>query len=222
MPIKAVIFDMDGVLVNSEPIWVQARIDFAHAHGRAWSAEDHRKTMGRSTHEWAEIMKEMLTLDLPPEAISTDIINRMAAAYEVSLPALPGSLEAVHTAASGYRVALASGSPTPLIHKVLALTGLDKVFEVVVLGDDIANGKPAPDIYFEAARRLGIDPREAVGVEDSPSGVRALAASGMGTIAVPSPGFPLPDEVLALAHKVLPSLESFSLALVREFDHRAP
>ena len=98
----------------------------------------------------------------------------------------------------------------------MRLTGLDQVFEVLIYGDDIPNGKPAPDIYLEALRQLGVAPQNAVGIEDSANGVRALKAAGMYAIAAPSPGFALPDEVQQMADVVISSLEEFSLAMVRE------
>lgn len=215
MTIQAVIFDMDGVLVDSEVYWRESREEFAAALGKAWTADDHRAAMGRSTMEWARVMQERLRLDMSPEQIAADIKARLIAHYEKRLPLLPGALEAVHTAKSAYRVALASGSPTEIIQEVMKLTGLDDVFEIVVYGDDMPNGKPAPDIYLEAARRLGVPPAQCVGIEDSGNGIRAVKAAGMIAIAVPSPGFPLPDEILRLADLVLPSLEAFSVETIR-------
>lgn len=218
MPIQAVIFDMDGVLVDSEAYWWQARVAFAEALGKVWSFDDQRTAMGRNTVEWARVMQERLQIDLPLDDIigqvCGDVINRL----EAHLPLLPGALEAVATAASAYRVALASGSPTPVINKVMALTGLDHVFEAMVYGDDMARGKPAPDIYLEAARRLGLEPEHCLGIEDSGNGLRSLKAAGMYALAVPSPGFPLSDDLLALADRVLPSLESFSVEMARQIN----
>jgi HAD superfamily hydrolase (TIGR01509 family) len=139
----------------------------------------------------------------------------MVAHYEARLPVLPGAVEAVHIAASGYPVALASGSPTELIDKVMSLTGLDKVFKTIVYGDTISRGKPAPDIYLEAARRLDVSPTTCLGIEDSANGIRSLKAAGMKAIAVPSPEYPLTKEILNLADRVLPTLEEFSVDLVK-------
>jgi len=216
MAIRAVIFDMDGVLVDSEPNWEQARIELAEAYGRRWSEEHQRKAMGSATVEWASLMREALSLPLSVDDVIDEIRRRMVAHYERHLPLLPGALAAVRLAASAYPVALASGSMTALIEYVLAATGLDRVMTAVVYGDSIPRGKPAPDIYLEAARRLAVAPADCVGVEDSGNGIRALRAAGMKAIAVPSPKYPLAGEVLALAHRRLPTLEAFSIELLRE------
>ena len=221
MPIQAVIFDMDGVLVDSEHYWIQSRQEFAQAHGRTWTPEMQQQVMGRSTAAWARVMREQLELDLPAEAIMDGIVGRVIAHYERELPLMPGALEAVRLAASAYRIALASGSPTAIIERVLDLTGLDSVFEHVLYGDDFEHGKPAPDIYLETARRLGLLPAECVGIDDSGNGVRALKAAGMYAIAAPSPGFPLPADILALADAHLAALTDFSLDMVRALDSRA-
>jgi mannitol-1-/sugar-/sorbitol-6-/2-deoxyglucose-6-phosphatase len=218
LTIQAVIFDMDGVLVDSEVYWRKSREEFARALGKVWTDEDQRLAMGRNTIEWAHVMQTRLNLDMSLEQIMADVKARVIAHYEQRLPVLPGALEAVRTAASAYRIALASGSPTEIIQEVMRLTGLDQVFEAIVYGDDMPNGKPAPDIYLETARRLNIPPAQCVGIEDSANGIRSVKAAGMIAIAVPSPEFPLPDEVLRLADQVMPSLETFSVELVQSLS----
>jgi beta-phosphoglucomutase-like phosphatase (HAD superfamily) len=214
-PIQAVIFDMDGVLVDSEVYWQQSREEFAREIGKVWRPEDQRRVMGVSTLEWAEIMRERLEVDRPLEDIIADIKARMFAHYKRRMPILPGALEAVHKAAARYKVGLASGSETSVIKLVMEETGLGKIFNVVIYGDTVPRGKPSPDIYLEAARQLGIPPEQAVGVEDSANGIRALKAAGMRVIAVPGQAFPLSDEVLQLADVTLTSLEAFSIDLVQ-------
>jgi mannitol-1-/sugar-/sorbitol-6-/2-deoxyglucose-6-phosphatase len=216
MAIRAVIFDMDGVLVDSEPCWDEARVELAAAYGKRWTEELQRQSMGRSTVEWARVMRERIPLPMSEEEVIEEMRRRMVAYYDRHLPLLPGALEAVRLAASAYPVALASGSMTALIEYVLGATGLDKVMTTVVFGDTIPQGKPAPDIYLEAARRLGIAPAECVGVEDSGNGIRALRAAGMRAVAVPSPRYPLGEDVLALADRRLTTLEGFSLELLRD------
>lgn len=214
MPLEAIIFDMDGVLVSSEAYWLKARVDFAASHGKPWTDDDHQRVMGTNTTEWAMVTKQRLDLDMSIEAIGEAIIDRVIAQYEERLPLFPGAVEAVQAAATKYRVGLASGSPTAIINRVLGLTGLDQVFETVVYGDTIANGKPAPDMYLEAVRRLNIAPTNAVGIEDSANGVRSLYAAGLKVIATPYPEFPLPDDVRQMADLVWPSLEAFSLEAI--------
>ncbi len=215
MPIGAVVFDMDGVLVDSEPVWNQARVELAAAHGLAWTDELQRACMGRATVEWAEVMRDRLGLSMSIDQLIEEMGRRMIAAYQRHLPVLPGAVEAVHRMAGAFRVALASGSMTVLIHHVLAATGLDRLIPVIVLGDTIPSGKPAPDIYLAAARRLGVEPPACAGVEDSGNGLRALRAAGMKAIAVPSPRYPLAPDVLALADLRLSTLEELTVEAVR-------
>lgn len=186
MPIQAVIFDMDGLLIDSEVVWLQERQAFAATHGKTWTVADHHAAMGRNTLEWARVMRDRLQIDLTPAAIVDEMQQRMLLAYERQLPLLPGALEAVHLAATTYPVALASGSPKILINQVMRLSGLDQVFQHIVYGDDMPRGKPAPDVYFHTANLLNVSPAACVGLEDSPSGIRALQAVGMAIIAVPS------------------------------------
>ena len=222
MPITTIVFDMDGILVDSEVYWRECREAFARDRGLAWTAEDQRLAMGRNTLEWARVMRERLGLELPVEAIAEEMIGRVKARYEERLPLLPGALAAVHALAGRYRVALASGSPPSLIRTVLAEANLEGVFEVVVYGDDMPHGKPAPDIYLETLRQLRVAPGHAVGIEDSANGVRALKAAGMIAVAVPSPGFSLPPDVIALADRVLDSMQQLTLAVIEGLDESAP
>lgn len=222
MPIDAVIFDMDGVIIASEDYWWESRCEWVESLGKTWTDTDQRDCMGRNTVEWAQVMKDRLGLDTPLEEVIEQVRSRIVARLEARLPVLPGAVEAVHTAASKYPVALASGSPTIVIQRVMALTGLDRVFKVMIFGDDMARGKPHPDIYLETARLLGVDPTHCVGIEDSGNGIRSLKAAGMYAIAVPSPGFTLPPDILSMADMHLPSLESFSLDLLDSLASKTP
>ena len=210
-PIKAVIFDMDGVLIASEDYWFEARADYMHSLGLVWTMDNQRHCMGVNTIEWARYMKQEFQLDGSLDEIMAEVKRRLIALIEQHRPLLPGATESIHTAASRYRVALASGSPTEVIRSVTKLMGVDTIFETMVFGDDMERGKPNPDIYLETARRLNLSPAECIGVEDSANGVRALHAAGMRIIAVPSPGYALPPDVAALADIALTSLEQFSL-----------
>ncbi|MFZ4825833.1 MAG: HAD family hydrolase [Phototrophicaceae bacterium] len=214
MSITTVIFDMDGVLVDSEIYWQQAREDFAHEMGKVWTLDDQRLAMGRSTVGWAGVMQTRLASPLSVEEIIADMKQRVKAKYAERLPTREGALEAVHRLATRYRVGLASGSPTEIIEHVMQLTQLDQVFEVIVYGDTIPNGKPAPDIYQEALRRLNTDPAQAVGIEDSANGIRSLHAAGMKIIATPMAEFPLPPDIQGLAHHTLTTLEGLTLELI--------
>lgn len=214
MPIEAVIFDMEGVLMDSEGYWTLAREGFARDLGKAWTMDDQRAAMGRNTVEWARVMQQRLHLNMTEEAIIEDVIRRVLAQYDERLPVRAGALEAVQRMAAQYKVALASGSPTRVIDYSMQHTGLDSVFEAIVYGDTIPNGKPAPDIYNEALRRLGVKAENAVGIEDSSNGVRALHNAGMWVIAAPSEGFALPPDVLALANCVIQHMDEVTQNLI--------
>ncbi len=215
MPVRAVVFDMDGVLVDSEPVWNRTRVELAAERGLSWTDDMQRACMGRATVEWAAVMRERLHLPESVDEIVEDMRRRMLASYRERLPVIPGAVEAVRRMAGAFSVALASGSMTVLIHEVLAATGLDRHLPVVVLGDTIPRGKPAPDIYLEAARRLGMAAAECCGVEDSGNGLRALRAAGMRAVAIPTAEFPLAPEVLALADLRLERIDELTVEAVR-------
>ena len=218
MPIEAIIYDMDGVLVDSEVYWDRARVEFARERGKAWTDEFQRLAMGRSTVGWASVMQEKLALDESTDAIIAEMKARVIAHYEARMPTRPGALEAVAHLKAHFRVGLASGSPTEIIKAVLRITGLDQIFEVMIYGDEVPRGKPAPDIYLEALKQLGLSPAVSLGIEDSANGLRSLKAAGMAAVAAPSPDFPLPDDVLALADAHITTLEDFNVDLIRRIE----
>ena len=218
MPIEAVIFDMDGVLVDSEVYWDKSRVDFARDRGAVWTDEFQRLAMGRSTVGWATVMQEKLALDEAIDEIIAEMKARVIAHYEARMPTRPGALESVSHMQQHFRVGLASGSPTEIIKAVLNITGLDQIFEVMIYGDDVPRGKPAPDIYLEALKAMGVSPAVSLGIEDSANGLRSLKAAGMFAVAAPSPDFPLPDNVLALADAHISTLEDFTVDLVRQIE----
>ena len=221
MGIKAVIYDMDGVLVDSEVYWDQARVDFAAERGLRWTDAMQRGAMGRSTVGWARVMQEKLALDMSLAAIIAEMKARVIAQYEGRMPTRPGALESVAAMQAQYRIGLASGSPTEIIKAVLRITGLDQLFEVMIYGDEVGKGKPAPDIYLEALRQLGVAPAQSLGIEDSANGLRALKAAGMYAVAAPSPEYPLPADALALADAHITTLEDFTVELVQSIDAKS-
>ena len=218
MPVEAIIFDMDGVLVDSEVYWDKARVEFARDRGKTWTDAFQRQAMGRSTVGWAGVMRDNLGLDESIAEIIAEMKARVIAQYERRMPTRPGALASVGHMKAHFRVGLASGSPTDIIQAVMRITGLDQVFDAIVYGDEIARGKPAPDIYFEAMRQLDVTPQVSLGIEDSANGLRSLKAAGMLAVAAPSPDYPLPEEVLALADAHIDSLEDFNIDLIRRLE----
>lgn len=218
--IQAVVFDMDGILVDSEVLWRLTREEFAADNGMTWSAEDQESTMGCNTAMWSRIMVERLDLrtrlGMDEAAIAREIKRRLLAKYETHLPEREGAIAAVRLAATKYKVALASGSPNELAEYVMRKTGLDQVFLAATYGDDVAHGKPAPDIYLDVLNKIGVAPENAVGVEDSGNGIRSLRAAGMGIIAAPGPEFPLGEDLLALADVRITEMTEFNLDLVAQ------
>ena len=220
MSIEAVVFDMEGVLMDSEPYWKVAREGFAQAIHKPWSMDDQRACMGRNTVEWAQVMKDRIAQDWSLDDIIDDVIGRVLAQYDDRLPLRDGAIGAVERMAARYKVALASGSPTAVIDHAMDGSGLGKLLKIRVYGDTIPNGKPAPDIYLEALRLLAVQPENSAGVEDSSAGIRALHNAGMKVIAAPSEGFDLPSDVLALADHVVVHMDEITAEVVEKFNHK--
>ncbi len=204
--IQAVIFDMDGLLVDSEPVWDKARKAMADVAGKPWGTLDHDAVMGVSTDEWAEYMIERLELTMTRQEVVDEVIGRMTEVYREGVPYLPGAIELIDLVAARFRTGLASGAHPALIDIVTADSPMQGKFEIIVAADEVGVGKPAPDVYLEAARRLGVDPVDCVCLEDSGNGILSGIAAGMKVIAVPDPRFPPAAEKLERADLVVGSL----------------
>ena len=212
---QAIIFDMDGLLIDSEPCWDAVRRAWAEERGVFdWGEPDHRAVMGASTLSWANHMIRRLSLDLPSEAVVERVVSEMRATYRRAIPWKAGALAAVDLASRHFKVGLASGSEKSLIQIVVADAAVAGKFEAVVCTDDMPRGKPAPDVYLEAARQLGVRPEACVCLEDSGAGIQSGKSAGMRVIAVPDPRYPPKPELLALADVTLNSLEELTLALL--------
>jgi HAD superfamily hydrolase (TIGR01509 family) len=203
VPVEAVVFDLDGVIVDSEHVWDEAREGLARERGGRWHEGAQRDMMGMSSVEWSQYMHDVIGLADPPEEISAEVVRRLEAIYRKELPLVPGAREAVERLAAVWPLALASSSNRPLIDLVLELSGLAPHFQVTVSSEEVPRGKPAPDVYLEAARRLGVEPEHCAAIEDSESGIRAAKAAGMRVIAIPNPRYPPDEHALALADVVL-------------------
>ena len=210
-PIEAVVFDMDGVLVDTEHLWDEVREALTEEWGGRYTPEAQEAMMGMSSPEWSRYLHEVVGLREPPDVIRDEVVRRMLARYDTDLPVVPGAVEAVRRlAGDGYRLAVASSSNRELIDAMLDRLELTSAFEVTVSSEEVARGKPAPDVYLEAARRLGISPSACVAIEDSASGIRAAHAAGMRVIAYPNRHYPPDEGVLALADVVVRSLRDLT------------
>jgi HAD superfamily hydrolase (TIGR01509 family) len=199
----AVVFDLDGVIVDSEQVWDDVRERYVLEAGRTYTPAATRAMMGMSSPEWSRYMAEVLDVPGTPEEINAAIVERMVARYGEAPPLIPGAVDAVRRIAARWPVAIASSSNPELIEIVVGAAGLADVLEIAVSSQEVARGKPAPDVYLEAARRLDVEPARCGAVEDSHNGIRAAKAAGMFVVAVPNPHYPPDDEALAAADVVL-------------------
>jgi HAD superfamily hydrolase (TIGR01509 family) len=212
--IEAVVFDLDGVLVDSEPVWEQVRRQVVAEHGGHWAPDAQRRLMGMSTGEWARYLGEDQGVGLPPEQIAALVIERMAARYTEHLPLMPGAVEAVRRLAARWPLGLASSSPPSLIETVLDAASLRSSFQTTMSTEQVSRGKPAPDIYLAVTARLGHPPERCAAIEDSSNGLRSAAAAGLHVIAIPHPRYPPDPAALEDAGVVLTSLAELTTATV--------
>jgi HAD superfamily hydrolase (TIGR01509 family) len=204
--IEAVIFDLDGVILETEQVWDDVREGLARERGGRWSERAQSEMMGMSSTEWSVYMHDVVGLAEAPEEISAEVVRRMLARYEARLPLVDGAVDAVRRVAARWTLGLASSSNRELIDRALDVSGLAELFAATVSSEEVARGKPAPDVYLEAARRLGIEPASGGAVEDSASGIRSAFDAGLFVVAIPNRAFPPPADVLALAGTVLDSI----------------
>ena len=204
--IEAVIFDLDGVILETEQVWDEVREGLVRERGGRWSERAQADMMGMSSTEWSAYMHDVVGLAESPEEISAEVVRRMLARYEARLPLVDGAVEAVRRVAARWPLGLASSSNRELIDRALDVSGLAELFAATVSSEEVARGKPAPDVYLEAARRLGIEPSSGGAVEDSASGIRSAHDAGLFVVAIPNRVFPPPAEALALAAAVLDSI----------------
>ena len=213
--IRAVVFDLDGLLLDSESAWDGGRRALVAEHGLAWPEEATTAMMGMSAPEWSAYVRDTLRVPLDAEEISRRVVAHVLHGYEERLPYLPGAQEAVARIAGRWPLGLASSSNREVIDRVMAVSGWDDVFRTWVSSEEVARGKPAPDVFLEALRRLGVrHPSDAAGVEDSHNGILAARAAGVRVIAVPNAEFPPGPEALEAADVVLASLGELTPSVV--------
>jgi len=218
--VAAVIFDLDGVLIDSEQGWAAAREQLVRERGGKWRADATRQMMGMSSPEWSGYMHDVLGVPMAPEQIVAEVVERLKALHREHLPLLPGAHEAVTSLAGRWPLGLASSANRPIIEEVLDLADLRREFAVIVSAEEVRRGKPAPDVYIEAAARLRAVPSRCVAVEDSTNGLRAAAAATMRVIAVPNREYPPDESALALAGAVVRTPGEIGPALVAKLGSR--
>ena len=204
-----VIFDMDGLLLDSETYWERARREYCRSHGCDWTAQDELAAKGKNSPEWADLIKERCHLDSSRQEIIRGVAERMRQRYQRRLPLLPGAVSVVETLGDRFPLGLASSSPSDLIEYVLRKAGIWSRFAAVVSADEVGRGKPAPDVFLTTADRMRCRPADVVVFEDSSAGIVAARNAGMRVIAVPNRHYPPTPEALELASLVLPSLRDF-------------
>jgi HAD superfamily hydrolase (TIGR01509 family) len=207
---QAVVFDLDGVLLQSEEVWDSVRERYVRERGGRYDEEVQRAMMGMSAPEWSAYLHDEAGVPGEPATINREVVERMLEAYRHDLPLLPGAVEAVRRMAAAYPLALASSSNREVFEEVLELAGIAGCLRATVSSEEVAHGKPAPDVYLEAARRLGVGPERCAAVEDSQAGIRSAKAAGMLVFAIPNTSYPPDDEALELADVVLDSLDELT------------
>ena len=212
----AVVLDLDGVIVDSEERWDEARRELVANRGGTWTDEATHAMLGMSSREWSVYVRDELGVDMEPDAISDAVVERLIAGYRRELPLLPGAVEAVRRLGERWPLGLASSSNAPVIALVLERTGLDGIIRVWLSSEEVPRGKPAPDVYLEVARRLGADPARCAAVEDSTNGIRSAHAAGMAVVAVPMRAFPPAPEALALASRTVDGIAEVTPEVVAE------
>jgi HAD superfamily hydrolase (TIGR01509 family) len=208
--VEAVVFDLDGVLLDSEHVWNEARERLARERGGRWHEGAQRDMMGMSSLEWSRYMHDVIGLAEPPEEISAEVVRRVEATYRERLPLMDGAEDAVRRLADRFPLGLASSSNRPVIELFLDMSGLRDRFRATVSSEEVARGKPSPDVYLEAARRLGVTPDACAAVEDSHNGILSAKAARMRVVAIPNPRYPPEKDALAEADVALASLRDLT------------
>ncbi|WP_430780325.1 HAD family hydrolase [Actinoplanes sp. G11-F43] len=206
MSIEAVVFDLDGVIIDTEEVWEEVRRDYVAEHGREFLPDSQDRMMGMSTGEWSSHLADEVGVPRTAEQVAADVLGRMAERYRADLPLIPGSVETVRALGARYRLALASSSARILIDQVLATAGLTGEFEVTLSTEEVPRGKPSPDVYLTAVERLGLTPAVCAAIEDSSNGLRSAAAAGLTVVAVPHGVYPPAEDALAGAALVVKAI----------------
>jgi HAD superfamily hydrolase (TIGR01509 family) len=211
--LSAVIFDLDGVLLESEQVWSAAKRELTLEHWGVWSEAAERDMLGMSSTEWSRYMRDQLRVPMEPSEISAAVVELVAKRYRQKLPLIDGADAAVRALAARFPLGLASSSNRQIIDLVLELTGWAALFSVTLSSEEVARGKPAPDVYLETLRRLGVTAGSCAAVEDSGAGIRSALAAGLTVVAIPNRAYPPDPEILRQADIVLDSLSALEVAI---------
>ena len=216
MPVTAVIFDMDGVIVESEALWDAAREELVKETGGRWGANAQQAMMGMASNQWSAYVRDELEVPLSAEQINDRIVARLIEFYRADFPLIEGADSAVRSAAARWPLAIASSSNRELIDLTVELAGLQDDFKVTVSSEEVGRGKPEPDVFLAAAEQLGVDPAECVVIEDSANGIKAAVAAGMKVVAAPNADFPPPQDALDLAHVVIDRVADLTNGIIEK------
>jgi HAD superfamily hydrolase (TIGR01509 family) len=212
--IESVVFDLDGVIVDSEQLWDEVREELARERGGRWHDGAQADMMGMSAPEWSRYMHEVIGISESPAEIDRLVVDGLLERYAERLPLIEGAVDAVLRLAGTFRLALASSSNRTVIDAVLDAAGVASSFEVTVSSEEVGRGKPAPDVFLEAARRLEVPTDRCAAIEDSGNGIRAAHAAGMRVVAIPNGRYPPAADALALAATVLDSIVELDVAVL--------
>jgi HAD superfamily hydrolase (TIGR01509 family) len=212
--VEAIVFDLDGVIIDSEPVWEEVRRRFVAERGRTWLPDSQQRLMGMSTAEWARYLAEDVGVPMPPDDVARAVIAGIVARYDTALPLIPGAVDAVRGLRDRWTLGLASSSPRTLIDAVLERAGMTEMFAVTVSTEEVPRGKPSPDVYLAVAARLHVDQAACVAVEDSSNGIRAAVAAGMRTVALARPEYPVDAGVLATASLALARIDQLTVEAI--------
>lgn len=219
--IEAVIFDLDGVIVDSEQVWDRVRRGFVQAHGGTWREDSSRHMMGLSTREWAHYLTADLGVQMSDDEVADQVIEEMKVDYDRNLPWVAGAAGVVRELSASWPLAVASGSPLSLIDAVLEGASIRGAFQLLLSCDEVAAGKPAPDVYLEAARRLKVSIKRCAVVEDSSNGIKSAATAGASIIAIPNRMYPPEESVLGLADAVLTDIKLLTPQAVSSLNRKS-
>jgi HAD superfamily hydrolase (TIGR01509 family) len=212
--VAAVVFDLDGVIIDSEPLWEDVRRRFVAERGGTWLPDSQQRLMGMSTAEWARYLAEDIGVPMPPDEVALAVIAGMVARYEAELPLIPGAVDAVRRLHERWTLGLASSSPRAVIDGVLEAAGLTGIFAVTISTEEVPRGKPSPEVYLEVAAKLGVAPAACVAIEDSSNGIRAAVAAGLHTVGIARPQYPVEADVLATADLALTSIDQLTVEAI--------